>query len=123
MPKTQVIVAEDDGEIRNLIAECLTDRGFAVRQAADGQAALDVIKRAPGIALLITDLNMPRMTGQELIEQSLVLRPELKVVAISGHAGMMPTGDALKARRLKTFLKPFDINKFCDQVAEMAALP
>lgn len=123
MPRTQIVVADDDGEIRNLISECLNARGFAVRQAADGKAALDVVERAPGIALLITDLNMPRMTGQELIEKSLALRPELKVVAITGHAGMMPTGEALKARRVKTFLKPFDFDKFCDEVAEMATLP
>jgi CheY-like chemotaxis protein len=64
MPTTEIIIAEDDGEIRNLIAECLVERGFRVKQAVDGLQALQLIENAKGLILLITDMRMPRMLGQ-----------------------------------------------------------
>src|ERR1700760_4446918 len=101
MPLTQVIVADDDGEIRSLLAEYLTERGFRVREAADGVDALKLIERTPLASALITDMRMPRMAGQELIEKALLVRPELKVAILTGYPNELPTGEALKAREIR----------------------
>lgn len=123
MPATQVIVTDDDGDIRNLIAECLMERGFRVKQAVDGFKALQLIERAKGMILLVTDLRMPRMSGQELIERALSLRPDIKVVLMTGFPGELPVGDALRAREIKTFVKPFSLPNFCDYVTDMLNRP
>jgi DNA-binding NtrC family response regulator len=120
MTTTQIVIAEDEGEIRNLIAECLIERGFRVKQAVDGLKALQLIEAAKGLIILITDMRMPRMSGQELVEKALAIRPELKVVLITGYPGELPTGGALMAREIKTFMKPFNLNKLCDYVELMA---
>jgi DNA-binding NtrC family response regulator len=118
---TEIIIAEDDGEIRSLIAECLVERGFRVKQAVDGLMALQLIENAKGLILLITDMRMPRMLGPELVEKALAIHPELKVVFITGFPGELPTGAALRAREVKTFLKPFNLTILCDHVTAMAS--
>jgi DNA-binding response OmpR family regulator len=58
-----LVVAEDDEDIRTMLARRLARRGWEVAEAGDGQAALDLIRsRRPSLALL--DSSMPRMTGE-----------------------------------------------------------
>ena len=65
---TQVLVVEDDPGMRQLVEDVLTDEGYRVRTAEDGQAALEQIERElPGIILL--DMRMPRMNGWEFAKE------------------------------------------------------
>ncbi|MGH6828088.1 MAG: response regulator, partial [Rhizomicrobium sp.] len=61
--KGQVLIAEDEVMLRAIAVEMLEDAGFEVFQAADGEEALALLKLNPGIALLISDIKMPRMDG------------------------------------------------------------
>jgi DNA-binding NtrC family response regulator len=63
------------------------------------------------IALLISDIRMPRMDGYALVAASLEFRPELKVIFMTGYAHNPPT--TLAARNLKTLLKPFNFEDLC----------
>jgi two-component system, response regulator FlrC len=119
----QVILAEDEGQLRSLIAEMLAAKGLKVTEAADGVEALERLRDNPGAALLLSDIKMPNMNGYELVEKSLKLRPELKVLMMTAYPAEQPPPSALRAREIRTLVKPFDPDRMCDLVVEMLARP
>ena len=72
---TQVILAEDEAQLRELIAEMLSSKGVQVSEAADGVEALKLLRATPSVSLLLSDIMMPNMNGYELVEASLKMRP------------------------------------------------
>ena len=119
----QVILAEDESQLRSLIAELLASKGLKVCQAADGLEALQLLKEHPGAGLLLSDIVMPNMNGYELVEASLQLRPELKVLMMTAYPTEQPPPSALRAREIRTLVKPFDPDRMCDLVVDMLARP
>jgi signal transduction histidine kinase len=91
-----ILVAEDDPAVRALASDMLREYGYTVLTAADGEDALRVAERhdAP-IHLLLTDLMMPRMTGLELARAFGTVRPEARVLYMTGYAEMPPVSDAV----------------------------
>jgi two-component system cell cycle sensor histidine kinase/response regulator CckA len=80
-----VLLVEDEQIVRNLAQEVLKQYGYTVICAADGEEGLRVCKEFEGrIALMITDVVMPRMSGRELAEQVATLRPDTRVLYMSG---------------------------------------
>jgi two-component system response regulator FlrC len=120
---SQVILAEDETQLRQLISESLESRGLRVIGAADGAEALQLVKDNPSVALLLSDVQMPSMNGHDLVEASLKLRPELKVVMMTAYPADHPMPAALKARELRTLVKPFDPTRMCDLIVDMLARP
>ncbi|HWX89225.1 MAG TPA: response regulator [Rhizomicrobium sp.] len=120
---SQVILAEDEAQLRQLIATLLIGKGISVSEAADGIEALQLLKDNPGAALLLSDVKMPNMNGYDLVEASLKLRPELKILMMTAYAADRPTPAALQAREIRTLVKPFDPDRMCDLVLDMLARP
>jgi PAS domain S-box-containing protein len=82
-----ILLAEDGEELRALARHILTEKGYEVIEARDGKQALSLAATRLGeIDLLLTDVVMPRMGGYQLAEQLKALKPELKVIFISGYA-------------------------------------
>src|SRR5581483_7637146 len=85
--KPSVLVVEDEMGVRNLVHQILIGAGFAVLEASGGEEALQIAASHRGeIHLLVADLTMPGMSGQELGERLQALRPETRVLYISGHS-------------------------------------
>jgi two-component system cell cycle response regulator CpdR len=84
MPHT-VLVVDDDASVLEVVATMLEDLGCDVISAASGLDALDHLRRNEQISILITDINMPSMDGHELAERAKRIRPELKVLQLSGR--------------------------------------
>jgi CheY-like chemotaxis protein len=83
---TTVLVVEDQMAVRDVVVDVLTEQGYAVLAAADPLLALAAAKGHAGrIDLLLTDVIMPRMNGRELAQKLLAVRPELKVLFMSGY--------------------------------------
>ena len=120
---SQVILAEDESQLRRLISAMLADRGITVTEAADGVEALKLLQDDPAASLLLSDIVMPNMNGYELVEASLKLRPELKILMMTAYAAERPPPAALKAREIRTLIKPFDPDRMCDLVVDMLARP
>jgi CheY-like chemotaxis protein len=80
-----VLVVDDDADVREIIAGMLEELGCEVISAESGSEALDRLKRDDRISVLITDINMPGMDGHELAERGTRLRPDLKVLQLSGR--------------------------------------
>lgn len=88
-----VLVAEDEPMVREIVAATLRERGYEVVEAGDGAAALAAAATAPPIALLVTDVVMPRMGGRELAERLREQTPGLRVLFVSGYSDVA-LGDA-----------------------------
>jgi CheY-like chemotaxis protein len=81
-----ILIAEDDPVTRSIARAVLTKQGFRVTEASDGVAALEQIQKAGDIALVVLDLAMPRMTGQEVLQRlrGAVPTSGLPVVVLTG---------------------------------------
>jgi DNA-binding response OmpR family regulator len=80
-----ILVAEDDSELRQVLAYILSEPGYTVVTASDGYAALRVLVER-SVDLLLTDLKMPGINGFELAQQARLMRPRLHVIYLSGHS-------------------------------------
>jgi PAS domain S-box-containing protein len=98
-----ILLVEDEDIVRNLAHRVLTAYGYKVIAARDGGAALLACERSPDpIALMVTDVVMPGMSGRELALRLSPLRPEMKVLYLSGYSagaialtGIVESGVAL----------------------------
>jgi two-component system cell cycle sensor histidine kinase/response regulator CckA len=112
-----VLLVEDEDEVRAAVCESLRMRGYTVLKARHGKEALMICRRHEGpIHLLLTDVVMPQMTGPKLAQRIFLLRPEIKVLYVSGY-----TSDALAQRNMMdpgtAFLqKPFTPDMLARQV-------
>ena len=105
-PPNYILVVEDDGEIRRLIAKILTCSGYAVDTAEDGAVAWDSLQ-VNDYDLLVTDHNMPKVSGVELLQK---LHVAHKVICVIMVSGAIPTSELDSHPWLKigaTLLKPF----------------
>jgi PAS domain S-box-containing protein len=103
-----VLLVEDEPSLRVMVREVLEGAGYRVLEAASPEGALLVAESHKGeIALLMTDLVMPRMSGQELARRVLAIRPGLHVLYVSGYSfdGGGPQG--LIERGANFLEKPF----------------
>ena len=106
-PRT-VLIAEDEDEIRDLLAMMFEANDAVVLKAADGEEAIDLIKaHRDDLALLITDLGLPKLGGIELIQQARALIPSLKVIAASGFGHLNVRAELRKVGVEEFFAKPF----------------
>jgi two-component system cell cycle sensor histidine kinase/response regulator CckA len=81
-----VLLVEDEDGVRRLGRATLEGAGYAVMDAPDGEAALDLLAAGVAAEVLVTDLTMPGIGGRELAARARETRPELGVVFISGYA-------------------------------------
>jgi two-component system, cell cycle sensor histidine kinase and response regulator CckA len=85
----QVLIAEDEPAIRNLLQTFLRMWGYRTLVASNGKQALEVFERHKGdIDVLLSDVTMPEMDGQDLAEQLTRKRPSIKVILMSGFSHM-----------------------------------
>jgi PAS domain S-box-containing protein len=92
-----ILLVEDETPVRSLVVASLRAQGYNVLEAGDGVQALEVANgREKDIALVVSDVIMPRMGGRELAERLRSLQPELNVLFCSGYAeeGVLPEASA-----------------------------
>ncbi len=103
-----VLIVDDDEELLNAVQEALTSHGYKTVPISSSPNALNVFQKIPQeIALVITDIAMPQMDGKELIKKIKEIKPEIKILAMSGHAKYIADKDGI--REIDGFLKkPFE---------------
>ena len=122
----RVLIAEDEALIALSLADLLEAEGYEVALAADGADALDAARRmGDALRVLVTDLNMPRLGGEDLIRALRAERPGLPIVVVTGSA---PFGGAEELRRcaggdgmLQLLLKPADCGELAAALRRAAA--
>jgi len=103
-----LLIVDDEDAILNAVREALTSHGYKVFAISDSPSALNIFRRIPQeIALVISDIAMPKMDGKELIKQIKGIKPEIKILAMSGHTKYIADKDGI--REIDGFLKkPFE---------------
>ena len=107
MPKT-IMTADDSASIRQMVSFTLKQEGYAVIEAVDGADALEKMK-SNQVDMLVTDLNMPRMDGLELIK-SVRLLPQYKftpIIFLTTESADSKKGEAKSAGATGWIIKPF----------------
>jgi DNA-binding NtrC family response regulator len=106
--KEQVLVVDDEEELRRAIVEILTLDGFDVDQAASAEEAAEKLAQT-AYDVLITDHNLPGRTGVELLEETLVRYPETIGVVITGYGTIETAVSAIKKGAYNYLTKPFKL--------------
>ena len=85
-PSIAILAVDDEPGVLALVRRCLDDERVTLIEATSGKDALEQIPKGPSLDLLITDLRMPEMEGDELARQVRALDPDLRVLYLTSHA-------------------------------------
>jgi PAS domain S-box-containing protein len=115
-----ILVVEDHDDVRHMVIAALEACGYRVLEAANGRAAIEVAGQYEGtIDLVVTDVIMPGMTGKELADGLALLRPETKVLFISGYSGEVIAHKGVLDASVAYLQKPFTPSVLAAKVREI----
>ncbi|MBC3955932.1 hybrid sensor histidine kinase/response regulator [Pseudomonas triticifolii] len=115
-----VMIVDDEPTIRMLVAEVLEDEGYIAIEAGEGASALKVLETDTRIDLLVTDVGLPGgMNGRQLADAARVVRPDLKVLFITGYAENAIIGNGHLDPGMWVLTKPFTMEAFASRIYEM----
>ena len=106
--KETVLIVDDEVELRNAIGGYLTEEGYEVQSASSGEEALDLVKTVP-FDILITDMKLPGIDGTSVLQEALVLYPELIGIVITGYGTVENAVQAMKKGAYDYLAKPFQL--------------
>ena len=117
-----VLLVEDDDILRELTRRILEESGYTVLEAGRLVSAIETARSHLGhIHLLLTDMVMPKMTGRDLAAKLAGIRPEMRVVYMSGYTGFTHTG--LAGPEIALLVKPFTREALLRKVRETLEMP
>jgi DNA-binding response OmpR family regulator len=120
--KETILVAEDEGDLREIVCEALKNSGYTVLQAGDGVEALEHIKsNQQSIDLVLTDTVMPRMGGRELSEEARKLNSNSKFLFLSGYTEDVLIQQGINTGKSHFLEKPFAMKVLLSKVKNILA--
>ena len=122
--RLRVLVVDDDQAIREALSRTLEKFGYEVVLAEDGQAGLDRLREGE-IHILLADLQMPKLSGQELLKAAKTIAPDVEVIVITGHGTVEDAVEAMKDGAYDFITKPFkrvQLERTIRRAAEKQAL-
>jgi PAS domain S-box-containing protein len=115
-----ILVVEDEAQVRKLAAAVLRQRGYDVLEAGAGHEALQVAARHHGrLDVLVTDIVMPLMRGTELARRMRALRPEIKVLYMSGYTDDAQFREETATDHAVFLAKPFAPSTLTQKVRDL----
>jgi DNA-binding NtrC family response regulator len=119
-PKETILLVEDEEMLRNLSRIVLHKNGYTVLEAAHGAEALAICQSHEGpIDLMLTDVVMPILSGGELADCVALLRPETKVLYVSGYTDDAVVRNGVFADSMPFLHKPFTPDTLVAKVREI----
>src|SRR5205085_1742504 len=114
----EVLVVDDEADIRELVSGVLEDEGFTVRTAPDSTTALDAIEnRRPSLVLLDVWLQGSKLDGLQILHEIKQRDPNLPVLMISGHGNLDTAVAAIREGAIDFIEKPFEAERLVHLVA------
>lgn len=122
--KETILVVDDEEPLRTVVVDLLGHLGYCTLSAANGHHAIEVAEAYPGrIDLLLTDVVMHPLTGPALAEKLMSLRPEMKVIYISGNAYASLAPDGVLKPGTVLVHKPFTMKILSAKLREVLGDP
>jgi two-component system phosphate regulon sensor histidine kinase PhoR len=109
--KIRILVTDDEKAIRDGCHRVLTGQGYEVLAAENGRLALDMLAKE-AIDILLLDLKMPVMGGEEVLEIVRTRHPDVPVIIITGHGTVDTAVECMKKGAYDFITKPFQLNQF-----------
>lgn len=107
--KPTILVVEDETGLRELLYEFLSDKNFNVITAKDGEEGLRFFETNPEISLVLSDLGLPKLAGDEMLARMKTKRPEVKCILATGY--LTPNaGGVLDHLNVKMIMKPYNLS-------------
>jgi signal transduction histidine kinase/ActR/RegA family two-component response regulator len=120
-PQRHILYLDDDDTLVFLVRRLLERRGYKVTAFTEQQQAIDALRAAPqSFHLLMTDYNMPGMSGIEVARQALAIRADLPVAVASGYISDELQAEAQAAGVTEVVFKTDAVEAFCEVVARLA---
>ena len=114
----KILVVDDEEIIRDLLTEVLED--YDVTIACDGQEAIEKIKET-AFKLVITDLRMPNVSGEEVVKFAREISPSTQVIVISGYSSLHTVSQSITHGACAFLTKPFSIKELMETVENAMA--
>jgi PAS domain S-box-containing protein len=112
-----ILVVDDEEGLREVTRRILTKRGYTVLLATSGEEAIKIAASEPGpIDLLLTDVIMPKMQGPTVAKEVKKIRPDIKILFMSGHAQPVLEAEEVLGTKFQLVEKPFDQRLLLDHV-------
>lgn len=109
MSNFTILTIDDEENIRNGLADNFELEGYNVKEAANGKAGLELIEQG-GIDLVITDLRMDGISGEEVVRQVTTKFPGIPIIVLTGHGSIDDATNAIKAGAFDFLTKPLDLD-------------
>ncbi|HWA98721.1 MAG TPA: response regulator, partial [Pirellulales bacterium] len=122
-PGETVLVVEDDQVVRGLVVELLTELGYQVIDASDGQGGIAILNSPQRLDLLITDIGLPDVNGRDVASAGRLARPELKVLFMTAYAERATQASGFLEHGMGLITKPFEMTQLAHRVQEIITAP
>ncbi len=117
-----VLVVDDEPTVRMLVIEVLEALGYVAIEAADGAAGLKILQSKARVDLLVTDVGLPGgLNGRQLADGARAVRPNLKVLFITGYAENAVLGSGSLAPGMEVLTKPFGLDALASRIKVLLA--
>jgi CheY-like chemotaxis protein len=114
-----VLVVDDEATVRMLVTEILEELGYAAIEAVDAQSGLQILQSHARVDLLITDVGLPGLNGRQLADAARLLRPELRVLFMTGYAHNAAVGNGALEPGMEIITKPFSLDALAKKIRDM----
>jgi signal transduction histidine kinase/ActR/RegA family two-component response regulator len=114
-----ILVAEDDEEVRTMTVAMLAELGYQVVETGDGEQALAALESRGDITLLFTDIVMPGMTGRELGDRAIAMKPSLKLLYTTGYTRNAIVHNGMVDQGVAFIQKPFAIEDLARKLRDV----
>jgi two-component system nitrogen regulation response regulator NtrX len=105
-----ILVIDDEKSIRNVLKDILTNEGYKVEQAVDGEEGFEKFSTID-FDVVLCDIKMPKLDGLEFLAKAYAIKPEVPIIMISGHGNIETAVDAVKKGAFDYIAKPPDLNR------------
>ncbi|PPK56875.1 sigma-54 interacting transcriptional regulator [Marinobacter persicus] len=118
MAKAQILIVEDDHDLREALVTTLELAKYQVREAANGEQALASLAKGP-VDMVVSDVNMPGMSGHELLGEVQRLYPGLPMMLITAYGQISDAVSAMQSGATDYLVKPFEPKVLVDAVSNI----
>ena len=117
-PAMKILIIDDEDIMRSCLCDVLTDDGYSVQTAREGQEGIQLFEKNPA-DIVILDIKMPGLSGVEVLKILKSKKNSVQVIMITGYAAVQTAVDCMKLGAFDYLTKPFDMNQIREVIRQI----